>query len=305
MSSWSTLGRVLSLSVITSLKRAQFCNMESKQTPGFLKRPRSGTHARGCGVVERGGSSVRLDRASPLLQLPKVTWLVRTGGGGTYRLRTRACHALILFRHLLARGPTPPQLPPNRRPPWPNLAPPTSKTRQSPGGRGPSPGSARPSRRFFRVGPRAEAMAPWALLSPGVLVRTGHTVLTWGITLVLFLHDTGEPDPAPPRTHPISRGSPDVSLGLTGSPTEAPETLGFHPPPPVPEAPSPFVIPRAFHLIPSQSLINPSIFLIAARRPVLPRTHAMDTRSDDRLKPSSPLIPGPIRSFTLPSRKIN
>uniref|UniRef100_A0A8C0MNA8 Palmitoyltransferase n=2 Tax=Canis lupus familiaris TaxID=9615 RepID=A0A8C0MNA8_CANLF len=46
-------------------------------------------------------------------------------------------------------------------------------------------------------------MAPWALLSPGVLVRTGHTVLTWGITLVLFLHDTGEPDPARPRTHPI------------------------------------------------------------------------------------------------------
>ncbi|XP_053416622.1 palmitoyltransferase ZDHHC12 isoform X3 [Nycticebus coucang] len=34
-------------------------------------------------------------------------------------------------------------------------------------------------------------MAPWALLSSGVLVRTGHTVLTWGITLVLFLHDTG------------------------------------------------------------------------------------------------------------------
>ncbi|XP_043422046.1 palmitoyltransferase ZDHHC12 isoform X3 [Prionailurus bengalensis] len=33
-------------------------------------------------------------------------------------------------------------------------------------------------------------MAPWALLSPGVLVRSGHTVLTWGITLVLFLHDT-------------------------------------------------------------------------------------------------------------------
>ncbi|XP_023371975.1 probable palmitoyltransferase ZDHHC12 isoform X3 [Otolemur garnettii] len=33
-------------------------------------------------------------------------------------------------------------------------------------------------------------MAPWALLSSGVLVRTGHTVLTWGITLVLFLHDT-------------------------------------------------------------------------------------------------------------------
>nr|XP_004671655.1 palmitoyltransferase ZDHHC12 [Jaculus jaculus] len=33
-------------------------------------------------------------------------------------------------------------------------------------------------------------MAPWALLSSGVLVRTGHTVLTWGITLVLFLQDT-------------------------------------------------------------------------------------------------------------------
>ncbi|KAK2500080.1 hypothetical protein MC885_000426, partial [Smutsia gigantea] len=49
---------------------------------------------------------------------------------------------------------------------------------------------ARPNERFFRVGPGAEVMAPWALLSPGVLVRTGHTVLTWGITLVLFLHDT-------------------------------------------------------------------------------------------------------------------
>lgn len=46
-------------------------------------------------------------------------------------------------------------------------------------------------------------MAIWALLSPGVLVRTGHTVLTWGITLVLFLHDTGEPDTARPRAHPI------------------------------------------------------------------------------------------------------
>ncbi|XP_044519957.1 palmitoyltransferase ZDHHC12 [Gracilinanus agilis] len=33
-------------------------------------------------------------------------------------------------------------------------------------------------------------MGPRALLSPGVLVRTGHTVLTWGITLVLFLHET-------------------------------------------------------------------------------------------------------------------
>lgn len=74
----------------------------------------------------------------------------------------------------------------------------------------PLPQRARPSRRFFRVGPRAEEMAPWALLSPGVLVRTGHTVLTWGITLVLFLHDTGEPDPARPRTHPIPRDFPDV-----------------------------------------------------------------------------------------------
>ncbi|XP_036769604.1 palmitoyltransferase ZDHHC12 isoform X6 [Manis pentadactyla] len=33
-------------------------------------------------------------------------------------------------------------------------------------------------------------MAPWALLSAGVLVRTAHTVLTWGVTLLLFLHDT-------------------------------------------------------------------------------------------------------------------
>lgn len=47
-------------------------------------------------------------------------------------------------------------------------------------------------------------MALWALLSPGVLVRTGHTVLTWGITLVLFLHDTGEPDKARSQAHPIS-----------------------------------------------------------------------------------------------------
>lgn len=41
-------------------------------------------------------------------------------------------------------------------------------------------------------------MAFWPLLNSGMLVRTGHTVLTWGITLVLFLHDTGEPDTAPP-----------------------------------------------------------------------------------------------------------
>ncbi|KAG8512807.1 putative palmitoyltransferase ZDHHC12, partial [Galemys pyrenaicus] len=62
--------------------------------------------------------------------------------------------------------------------------------RQPSGGRGPSPSEGPPPGRFFRVGPGAKAMAPWALLSPGVLVRTGHTVLTWGITLVLFLHDT-------------------------------------------------------------------------------------------------------------------
>lgn len=52
----------------------------------------------------------------------------------------------------------------------------------------------------------AEAMALWALLSPGVLVRTGHTVMTWGITLVLFLHDTGEPDTARPRIPHLSPG---------------------------------------------------------------------------------------------------
>lgn len=208
MSPWSNLGRVLSLSAIISLNRPQFCNGESKQTPGYLKRPRSGTHARVCGVAERGGSSVQRGRDSPLLQLLKVTWLLGVGGG--YGRRTRAGHALSPFRHLLAREPTQPQPSPNRRPPWPNMATPTHGIRQSRISRGPSPGRARPSRRFFRVGPRAEAMAPWALLSPGVLVRTGHTVLTWGITLVLFLHDTGEPDPAPPRTHPIPRGSPDV-----------------------------------------------------------------------------------------------
>lgn len=47
-----------------------------------------------------------------------------------------------------------------------------------------------------------------------MLVRTGHTVLTWGITLVLFLHDTGEPDTAPPRAHPITRGYTGVPLIL-------------------------------------------------------------------------------------------
>lgn len=55
-------------------------------------------------------------------------------------------------------------------------------------------------------------MAFWPLLSSGMLVRTGHTVLTWGITLVLFLHDTGELDTAPPqptrsRVVPLMRGS--------------------------------------------------------------------------------------------------
>lgn len=59
-------------------------------------------------------------------------------------------------------------------------------------------------------------MALWALLSPGVLVRTGHTVLTWGITLVLFLHETGEPDTARPRAHPIPYDS--LRVGLTRSP---------------------------------------------------------------------------------------
>ena len=91
---------------------------------------------------------------------------------------------------------------------------------------GPVPRRARPSERFFRVGPGAEAMAPWALLTPGVLVRTGHTVLTWGITLVLFLHDTGEPEPSRPRTHPIPRDSSDVWVSL--SPLSNPsEILGF------------------------------------------------------------------------------
>ncbi|XP_074067114.1 palmitoyltransferase ZDHHC12 [Macrotis lagotis] len=33
-------------------------------------------------------------------------------------------------------------------------------------------------------------MGPRAPLSPGALVRTGHTLLTWGVTLVLFLHET-------------------------------------------------------------------------------------------------------------------
>lgn len=64
-----------------------------------------------------------------------------------------------------------------------------------------SPAAQRPhlpraSSGWARAG--AKAMAFWPLLNSGMLVRTGHTVLTWGITLVLFLHDTGEPDTAPP-----------------------------------------------------------------------------------------------------------
>lgn len=58
-------------------------------------------------------------------------------------------------------------------------------------------------------------MAPWALLSPGVLVRTGHTVLTWGITLVLFLHDTGE---RAPGTTLSLRGVLAPCWGPTGLP---------------------------------------------------------------------------------------
>ncbi|XP_070286626.1 palmitoyltransferase ZDHHC12 isoform X1 [Myotis yumanensis] len=66
-------------------------------------------------------------------------------------------------------------------------------------------------------------MAPWALLSPGVLVRTGHTVLTWGITLVLFLHDTGEPDPRHPDP-PAPPWTPDITatMGRTGGAFPAP-----------------------------------------------------------------------------------
>lgn len=32
---------------------------------------------------------------------------------------------------------------------------------------------------------------PRSLFRSGVLVRVGHTLLTWVTTLVLFLHDTG------------------------------------------------------------------------------------------------------------------
>lgn len=117
---------------------------------------------------------------------------------------------------------------------------------------GPLPRRARPSERFFRVGPRAEAMAPWALLRPGVLVRTGHTVLTWGITLVLFLHDTGEPDPARPWTPPIPHDSLDVWVSPSPLPKpkrswDSPNLLHILRPPPhlsFQEAP-------AFCLIPS------------------------------------------------------
>ncbi|XP_027471211.1 probable palmitoyltransferase ZDHHC12 isoform X4 [Zalophus californianus] len=59
-------------------------------------------------------------------------------------------------------------------------------------------------------------MAPWALLSPGVLVRTGHTVLTWGITLVLFLHDTA------PASLSFSGLSSAAAVGRAGGAAPAP-----------------------------------------------------------------------------------
>lgn len=69
------------------------------------------------------------------------------------------------------------------------------------------------------MGPGGEVMAPWALLSAGVLVRTAHTVLTWGVTLLLFLHDTGEPDPARPRpTPPLVVPRTFISLGSLPKP---------------------------------------------------------------------------------------
>lgn len=102
----------------------------------------------------------------------------------------------------------------------------------------PLPPRARPSERCFRVGPGAEVMAPWALLSPGVLVRTGHTVLTWGITLVLFLHDTGEPGTPDPTWLPTCLGcrvpllKPQRSWNLPGvRQPEAPPRLEFRAPP--------------------------------------------------------------------------
>lgn len=155
--------------------------------------------------------SSRMGWSLATTRLSKLTWLVGAGGG--------------LGELPAARAPAPPSASPGTcwleglfgcsRCPIGSLSNPR-RPRPPPGSANPwvtgglLARRARPSGRFFRVGPRAEAMAPWALLSPGVLVRTGHTVLTWGITLVLFLHDTGEPDPARPRTYPIPRGSPDV-----------------------------------------------------------------------------------------------
>lgn len=170
-------------------------------------------HAQDCGAGERDGCPAEPWKLALATWLSKVTWLVGTASGKLLAARApappsvssgtcwlegllgRSCHPIGSLS-----GPILPRPPPGSANPWVDAA--------------PLPPRARPSGRFFRVGPRAEAMAPWALLTPGVLVRTGHTVLTWGITLVLFLHDTGEPDPARPRIHPILHGSPDIWVSL-------------------------------------------------------------------------------------------
>ncbi|XP_011517418.1 palmitoyltransferase ZDHHC12 isoform X1 [Homo sapiens] len=79
-------------------------------------------------------------------------------------------------------------------------------------------------------------MAPWALLSPGVLVRTGHTVLTWGITLVLFLHDTDKSADELLATHSHSWNQHLQAFAQPG--THFP-TSNCTPTPPTPVLPGP------------------------------------------------------------------
>lgn len=152
---------------------------------------------------------------------------------------------------LLARRPIKPQLSPNRRPPWPNRPRPQPVS-ANPRVAGPC-SSGRPAPlSLLQVGPGAEAMAPWALLTPGVLVRTGHTVLTWGDRWYSSCMVLADKDLSTRLLDPIRQFL--GCFGLTESLGEPPRRSWDFPDSLPRQEPSPhlsFQEPPAFRLIPS------------------------------------------------------